>query len=271
MVGTYSGALVALSVVVAALASYVALDLASRVSGSPSRRAARYWLGAGACSMGISIWSMHFIGMLAFRLPIRMSYDVGITLLSLLIAVLVSGFALFTVSRGTLSWRRLAVSGVLMGSGIAAMHYTGMAAMQIQPGIRYQPAVFALSVAIAIAASMAALWIAFNLRAGGRGSRVKRRLGAACVMGAAISGMHYTGMAAARFAPDSICIAPPADTDNLWLAGAVAVFAVALAAATVLLVLFDERFTRGKERLELVARATNDAVWDWDLATDKLW
>ncbi|HUQ74372.1 MAG TPA: EAL domain-containing protein [Burkholderiales bacterium] len=270
MVGSYSGGLVALSVIVATLASYVALELASRVSGSGSRTA-RYWLAAGACSMGISIWSMHFIGMLAFRLPIRMSYDVAITLLSLLIAILVSGFALFTVSRGTLSWRRLGASGVLMGSGIAAMHYTGMAAMAIQPGIRYQPGIFALSVGIAIAASMAALWIAFNLRTDDRVSGLVRRLGAACVMGAAISGMHYTGMAAAQFAPDSICTVPPVDLDNLWLAGAVAVFAVALGAATLVIVLFDERLHRGRERLELVARATNDAVRDWDLLKDRLW
>lgn len=133
MTGSYDIWLVILSVVVASIASYVALDLASRVVASTTIRAKRYWLVGGSLSMGVGIWSMHFVGMLAFRLPIPMSYDVPITRLSLLIAVLVSGFALFTVSQGVLGTRRLLRGGCLMGGGIAAMHYTGMAAMQMLP------------------------------------------------------------------------------------------------------------------------------------------
>src|SRR5688572_14325144 len=126
MTGTYDIWLVSLSYVVAALAAYVALTLASRVSASRGR-GATYWLMGGAISMGTGIWSMHFIGMLAFHLPIPVSYDMSITLLSMLIAVLVSGFALFTINRHSLTVRRLLISGALMGGGIAAMHYTGMA------------------------------------------------------------------------------------------------------------------------------------------------
>src|SRR5712692_3399830 len=139
MVGTYDSLLVVLSVVVAIVASYVALDLVSRVVASRVRIAARLWMAGGAVSMGTGIWSMHFIGMLAFRLPIPMSYDVPTTLLSLLIAVLASGFALYLVSWGHLTLLRLAGAGVLMGIGNGPMHYTGMAAMRMAPPIRYQP------------------------------------------------------------------------------------------------------------------------------------
>src|SRR6185295_16379053 len=119
MVGTYNYWLVFLSIVVAILASYAALNLATRIAASKGR-AAQIWLLGGAVSMGTGIWSMHFLGMLAFRLPIPMGYDVSITLLSMLIAVVVSGFALSTVSQDTLSTRSLVVGGVLMGFGICA-------------------------------------------------------------------------------------------------------------------------------------------------------
>jgi hypothetical protein len=144
MVGTYSPGLVFLSIIVAIFASYVALDLASRVVASQNSKTARYWLFGGAISMGTGIWSMHFIGMLALRLPIPMSYDVEITLASLAIAVTVSGFALRTVSGGGMNHGRLLIAGMLMGLGIAAMHYVGMAAMQMAPPIHYDPWPFSL-------------------------------------------------------------------------------------------------------------------------------
>jgi len=100
------------------IASYVALDLASRVTASQARKLERYWLIGGAASMGSGIWSMHFVGMLAYRLPIPMSYDEWITLLSLILPILVSGYALHTVSRGALNVRRLLIGGVLIGVGI---------------------------------------------------------------------------------------------------------------------------------------------------------
>src|SRR4051812_9775756 len=191
MTGTYDLSLVTLSYVVAVLAAYVALTLASRVSASQGRIAI-YWLIGGAVSMGTGIWSMHFIGMLAFRLPVPMSYDIGITLLSMLIAILVSGFALFTINRKNLSLRRLLSSGTLMGAGIAAMHYTGMAAMPMSPPIEWDPLLYAASIAIAIAASVVALWIAFHLRSENLSNVALKRIGAALVMGVAIVGMHYT-------------------------------------------------------------------------------
>ncbi len=169
-------------------ASYTALDMAGRVTETKGR-SARWWLIGGSVAMGIGIWSMHFLGMLAFRLPVPMGYDPLITFLSLLIAIASSAFALWMVCQQRLSWSRLCVGAVLMGTGVCAMHYTGMAAMRMHPGIRYIPSLFLLSVAIAITASGAALWIAFHLRR--RTSKIKlMRTGAAVVMGFAIAGMH---------------------------------------------------------------------------------
>jgi len=239
MVGTYDSLLVALSVAVAIVASYVALDLASRVVASRTRISASLWLAGGAVSMGTGIWSMHFIGMLAFRLPIPMSYDVPTTLLSLLIAVLASGFALYLVSRGHLTLLRLAGGGVLMGIGIFSMHSTGMAAMQMAPPIRYQPLLLSLSVLIAIAASTIALWSAFELRFETRLTAFRKKAGSALVMGIAISGMHYTGMAAAIFAPDSVCTVNPQNINNSRLAGAVGGVSLFFLAATLLISAFD--------------------------------
>ncbi len=204
MTGYYNPQLVALSLIVAIFASFTALQLAGRVSQNRGGRSWA-WLVGGAFSLGSGIWSMHFIGMLAFHLPIEMAYDAAITALSMLIAVVVSGLALFVVSRAAMSLRNLTAGATLIGLGIAAMHYTGMYAMQMSPPIQYQPTLFVASIVIAVAASFVALWIAFTLRDKSFGVAVLLKLGSAIIMGSAIAGMHYTGMAAAQFAPGSIC------------------------------------------------------------------
>ncbi|WP_426198957.1 putative bifunctional diguanylate cyclase/phosphodiesterase [Pseudomonas sp. DC3200b2] len=203
LTGTYSPALVLASFLVAMLASYTALDLAGRIA-SATGRSAYLWMLGGSLAMGVGIWSMHFIGMLAFSLPIELGYDLGITVLSLLIAVGSSGFALWLVGQPSLPWPRLACGALILGAGVAAMHYTGMAAMRMMPGIVYDPALFILSLMIAIGASAAALIIAYRLRRHTPYVRVARA-GAAVIMGLAIVGMHYTGMAAARFPDGSYC------------------------------------------------------------------
>ncbi|HWA39185.1 MAG TPA: EAL domain-containing protein [Burkholderiales bacterium] len=246
MTGTYSYWLVVLSVLVATLASYTALDLATRITASKGR-AALLWLFGGAFSMGTGIWSMHFIGMLAFSLPVPMGYDVPVTLLSMLIATVVSGFALFVVSRDTLGARNLLWGGTLMGIGIASMHYTGMAAMQTSPPIQYDTLLFVASVVIAISASVAALWLAFSLRSGSVWM-IYAKYGAALIMGFAITGMHYTGMAAARFAPDTICLTGPL-ADNSWMAGTIALITFMILSATLMLSLFDARMASKTARL----------------------
>jgi diguanylate cyclase len=257
MVGTYNYWMVVLSIVVAILASYAALNLATRITASKGA-AARAWLLGGAFSMGTGIWSMHFLGMLAFSLPIPMGYDVPVTLLSMLIAILVSGFALYVVSRKTLRWQRLLVAAVLMGSGIAAMHYTGMAAMQMSPPISYDPALFATSIVIAIAASLAALWIAFTLRENS-GWMKYAQLGSAIIMGFAITGMHYTGMAAARFAPDTICLTGPL-VDNSWVAGTIAVLTLIVLCATLGLSVLDTRIASKTARMMESLKQANDEL-----------
>jgi len=160
---SYSSSFVLVSIFVAILASYTALDMAGRITKT-SGRAARLWLVGGACAMGVGIWSMHFVGMLALSLPIPLGYDPTITVLSLLIAIASSAFALWVACQATLPWRRLAVGAVLMGMGISGMHYSGMAALRMEPGIQYIPSLFALSIAVSIAISGVALWIAFRLQ-----------------------------------------------------------------------------------------------------------
>jgi len=208
MNGHYDSSLVALSILVAIIASYTALDLAGCVSANTSSpRKSWTWLIAGAISMGIGIWSMHFIGMLAFHLPVAIAYDLPISLLSMAIAVIVSAVALLILRRPELKANNLIFGAVLMGVGISAMHYTGMFAMQMAPSIRYDPLIFSASVLIAMGASLAALWIAFQLRRKRSRLAILAKLCCAGVMGLAIAGMHYTGMAAAHFAPGSICLA----------------------------------------------------------------
>lgn len=152
----------------------------------------------GGFAMGLGVWSMHFVGMLAFHLPIPLGYDIGLTVCSMLAAVASSAFALWVGSRSQLPLLRLVLGAALMGAGIVLMHYIGMAALQMQPGIQYHLGWFTLSVVVAVAASGAALWISFHLRREGRRKYFLRAL-AAVVMGLAIVGMHYMGMAAAQF------------------------------------------------------------------------
>jgi diguanylate cyclase (GGDEF)-like protein len=203
LTGSYSSSLVLISLCVAILASYTALDLTGRIATAKGR-AACLWMGGGALAMGIGVWSMHFIGMLAFRLPIDLGYDLALTAFSLLIAVLSSGFALWLVSQPSLPALQLGFGVLIMGAGIACMHYTGMAALRMLPGIDYDPTLFGASLLIAVGASATALWIAFRLRTHTPYVRQIRGL-AAVVMGVAIVGMHYTGMAAANFPEGSFC------------------------------------------------------------------
>ena len=182
--------------------------------------------------MGFGVWSMHFIGMLALQLPLELGYDLGLTLWSLLVAILSSGFALWLVSQPRLPALQLLFGALIMGAGISAMHYSGMAALRMQPGIDYDPTLFGLSLVIAVGASAAALAIAFRLRRQTPYVRLMRG-GAAVIMGLAIVGMHYTGMAAANFPIGSFCGAAidglsGNGLDNLVLVSSLAVLVIAL-------------------------------------------
>src|SRR5687767_5711229 len=165
LTGVYNLPLVALSVAIAILASYTALDLAGRLTAATGR-ARVAWLLGGSAALGIGIWSMHFVGMLAFHLPIPVAYGYDLLLLSMLVAIAASCLALSVVSRpGAVSLGTLAVAALCMGPAIAGMHYLGMAAMNMPAGLSYHNGLVGTSVAIAIGASFAALWLAYRFRA----------------------------------------------------------------------------------------------------------
>ncbi|MHA0862891.1 putative bifunctional diguanylate cyclase/phosphodiesterase [Enterobacter wuhouensis] len=190
--------LIALSYLVAFIASFVALDSAGKIPLS-SRKAAIFWRIAGGCTLGIGIWSMHFIGMLSMKMPVMMSYDLWLTLASLGISVLASTLAInIAVSGKSLSRFRLLFATLILSAGVVSMHYVGMTALLLNGSIVWDRRIVALSIAIAAIASGAALWLAFHLRDKRKGIFVNRII-ASLVMGAAICAMHYTGMSAAQF------------------------------------------------------------------------
>jgi PAS domain S-box-containing protein len=198
MNATHAPSLVALSILIAICASYTALTLAGRVSVARGR-ARVAWLLGGSVAMGSGIWSMHFVAMLAFHLPVGIAYDVPLVTLSFLAAVGASAFALFVASRSTVGTGHRIAAGFCLGAAVVAMHYTGMAAVRVPAQLTYDPLLVVASVLIAIAASTVALWLFLWLRNDNtRRGRALRAI-AAVVMGLAIAGMHYTAMAAAHF------------------------------------------------------------------------
>jgi NO-binding membrane sensor protein with MHYT domain len=197
----YNWYLVVLSGFIAMLASYVALEVAGQV---PQQKGfdRTFWLVLGASSMGLGIWAMHFVAMLAFSIPIYISYDFLLVIVSLLAAVIASAQALIVVSLPTINTRMLLIGSASMGIAIAGMHYVGMTAMKMQADLQYNPLLFTLSVIIAVVVSLVALLIAYNFR-DKRGSAARwGKIGSAVVMGFAVLSMHYTGMAAAIFTPN---------------------------------------------------------------------
>ncbi len=233
MTPRYDSVLVILSVVIAMLASFAALNFAGQVTtASGSKRFG--WLAGGASVLGIGIWSMHFVGMLAFHLPVAIAYSLPLMLLSVGVAIAASLLALMVVSQSQMHGRILLTGGLLMGAAIAGMHYIGMASIHAAARVSYRPVIVALSVLIAILASTAALWLAFRFRTkAGSGTTLLKSL-AAVAMGIAIAGMHYTAMAGAQFAPAEMTMVSGTQvlaTDELGqaiAAGALLMIALAL-------------------------------------------
>jgi PAS domain S-box-containing protein len=224
LIGIYDYRLVTISVLIAILAAYAALDLAGRVTAA--RGIARFfWLGGGALAMGLGIWSMHFIGMGAYRLPVPVEYYWPAVLLSLTAAVSASAVALFVVSRKTMGITAAVIGSLLMGSGIAAMHYIGMETMRLPAMCSYSYGLVALSIVLAISISFVAMWLAFGLR-GQMATWNWQKSGSALLMGLAISAMHYVGMAAVTFLPSTSIHWNPAyciDVSALSLLGIVTI------------------------------------------------
>jgi two-component system, sensor histidine kinase and response regulator len=250
IIGSYDYRLVTLSVAIAVLAAYAALDLGGRVTSA--RGGARLaWLSGGALAMGIGIWAMHYIGMLAFRLPFLVEYDWPMVVLSLMAAVLASGVALFVVSRQTMTMTVAAVGSVFMGAGIASMHYIGMEAMRLPAMCVYSTGMVALSIALAIIISFVALWLTYLLR-----DQLTtwgwRKVACAMVMGAAIPSMHYVGMAAASFVPmplDPATLKHSINISDLGLASILIATLVILGLVFITSIV-DRRFSQQAKELE---------------------
>ncbi|MGB3635393.1 MAG: PAS domain S-box protein [Rubrobacteraceae bacterium] len=252
MTGTYNLFLVVLSIAIAVIASYAALDLAGRVTASVGRSRS-IWLTGGAVAMGVGIWSMHFIGMLAFSIPMPMTYDVLTVLVSMVVAIAASALALYVVSRESMGQLQLALGSIFMALGILGMHYIGMEGMQLQARISYDPLLVGLSAAIALGASLAALWLAYQLRRDSLNAKgLVLKLGSALAMGGAISGMHYTGMAAASFTPTGELAASQAQEallDTSLLAASVAITTFVILGIAIFTAILNRRFKAQESEL----------------------
>jgi PAS domain S-box-containing protein len=285
MVGSYDHRLVALSVLIAVLASYAALDLAGRVTSA--RGGARsLWLSGGATAMGIGIWSMHYVGMLAFRLPVPVQYDWPTVLLSLLAAILASAIALFVVSRSKMGLLQAVVGSVFMGSAIAGMHYIGMAAMRLPAMCQYSRGIVTISVVLAIVISLVALWLTFYFRGEAKSGGWRKAL-SAVVMGTAVPVMHYTGMAAASFTPSISSRGDLSHALSITSLGTTGITVVTfmVLGLTILTSLVDRRFSaqalelesiekRSRQILETALDAfvgldSNGRIVDWNAQAEK--
>ncbi|HEV2081723.1 MAG TPA: MHYT domain-containing protein [Brevundimonas sp.] len=245
---SHHGVFVLLSYVVAAFAAWTALDLFGRVRDRDGGDRLR-WLAVAALVMGGGVWAMHFIAMLGFDPGAPVSYEPGLTALSFLLAVVGTGGAFFAASRTRLGRVRLPVAATAMGLAIAAMHYVGMSALRTAATVGWRPELVALSVAIAVAASFAALWAA------GRETTAVWRLGAALTLGVAVVGMHYTGMAALMLQPTAAAAAGGASP----LALAVGVAAVT---AAILFMALGASIADQKSRLLDVIEAGGVGYWE---------
>ena len=268
IIGTYDYRLVALSVVIAFFSSYAALDLTGRVNAS--RGIARaLWLCGGAFSMGFGIWAMHYVGMLAFRLPILVQYDWPTVVVSLLAAISASAVALSIASRKKMAFAHAVLGSLAMGGGIASMHYIGMAAMRMPAMCHYSPWIVLGSIILAVLASLVALLLTFRFREAPSASLVK--MVSALILGGAIPLMHYTGMAAATFTPaldqrDSLRHALTISTGGTV---AIVVTTFALLAFTAILALLDRHFAAQifhvNELLPLLLDAAPEAIVGIDI------
>ena len=247
LTGSYELGEVARSVLIAIVASYAALDLTGRVTAA-SGRVRLAWLSGGAIAMGIGIWAMHFEGMLALRLPVPVEYHWPTVLASLLVAILASGVALYVASSRKLGVVAALTGSTFMATGIAGMHYIGMAAMRLPAITRYSPLLVTCSILLAILFSLIALLMAFDLREETRWS-VPRRLGSATVMGVAVSAMHYTGMAAASFIPASPADLSHAVTISPLANNGIAMVTLIVIVAAITTSSVDRRRNEGRLRL----------------------
>lgn len=270
--GSYNYGLVSLSLVVAIFASFMAFNVATQAANTPNPARRNALLFAGSFALGGGIWAMHFLGMLAFELCTPVTYDASITALSAIPGIGAAWVALSLMTHSRISFVQILVGGVLMGAGIGTMHYSGMAAMQMSPLLRYNLGLFLLSIVVAVIFAMIALWVKFQLtRHRKKGVNSYAGIISAVVMGLAIAGMHYTGMAAARFAlPPGLEQSTQTAAISIYLALAVAMVTTTLIAIVLgitLLFRYKDVMLRAVSSEE-VQRAITDTAIDAILTLD---
>jgi PAS domain S-box-containing protein len=271
--GQYDFGLVALSLMIAIFASFMAFNVATQAATSTNKFRKYALLSAGSIAMGGGIWAMHFLGMLAFELCTAVSYNLGITIVSALPGIASAWVALYLMTKPTISFTEIVTGGVLVGSGIGTMHYSGMAAMEMAPLLRYSPSLFILSIVVAVSLAMLALWIKFGLSAvNSKTSSVGRdAFISSVVMGLAIAAMHYTGMSAARFVmPPGMEFSSQPSEISVYLALSIAMVTVTLIALVLgitLLFKYKDVSSRAIES-EKIQRAITDIAVDAIITVD---
>lgn len=264
--GSYHFPLVALSLLVAVFASFMAFSVAGQASITEDKLRKNILLCAGSLALGGGIWSMHFLGMTAFELCLPVNYDVTITALSVLPGIAAAWVALNLLIRSRISVIEILVGGVLVGSGIGTMHYSGMAAMDMAPLLRYDIGTFLLSIVVAVALAMLSLWIKFGISSAIKSKQLLGRhiVLASIVMGLAIAGMHYTGMAAARFVlPPGLEMSNQSSEISAYLAISIAIFTITVIAIVLgisILFKYKDVMLRAQESERIQSAITDTAV-----------
>lgn len=262
---SYHIPLVILSIVIAVMASYAALDLAIQVNKAKSI-ARHIWIGVGALVMGLGIWAMHFIAMLAFHLSIPVTYDLTLVIVSILPAIIASALALFIISRTTLGKRQVLLGALFMATGIVSMHYTGMEAMKMDAAIEYNPFLWALSAIIAFVVAVVALYLLSFVSQNYQSTKLPWiKSVSALIMGIAISGMHYTGMAAASYKPHQHAdLSGAAPFNSTLLAYAIGIVILILLGLVFISTFIDRRFDnqsiQSERKFRSVIESANDAI-----------
>ena len=260
---SYSIGLVIMSVVVATLGAYAAVEIAQRVRATEGRRRER-WIYAGAMTMALGIWSMHFVGMLALRLTVPVWYDVLLIVASFIAAVVGCAIAFFIFTRANVTSALILIASIFMGGAIAGMHYTGMAGMRMSGTVTYDPDIVALSVAIAVIVSFVALTVTRSLVSSSTQRRYWiKKSAASLLLGLAVVGMHYTGMAAAMFTPgrSNWTLTDGLVLGTFQLGLIVAIVSVFLLITAVAATQFDRWSIATRSRFEHLLELSPQIVW----------
>lgn len=253
-VGTYNPVLVALSLLIATVSSYMALDLAGRIRTS-SGWAKHAWLATAALAMGGGMWAMHFVAMLALTIPnVQVAYGITLTILSFVLPVVITGISLFVLSRTSAGPVPIALGGLSLGFGMAGMHYTGMAAMEMGADLSYQGPWIAVSVLTAVGASAVALRLVF------RNVGLSQRLLVAPAIGIAGAASHYSAMQGTVFTPQMPirAIEKHISRGSTGLALAVSAMTFLILFMALIASMFDRRFAQLAERESRALRESEE-------------